>query len=119
VNEYWLIDQSNDTAKFYVLENGKYIEVKPQNGRYTSREIAGFWLELDWLWQNPLPEPERIMEIIGGRLFKTRELERRLDEDEEYAELMIEKLLAKERKKYSDLMLQKLREKGILPPEKS
>jgi Uma2 family endonuclease len=120
VSEYWLIDQRNDTAKFYVLENGKYLEVKPQNGRYTSREIAGFWLQVDWLWQNPLPNPNRIMKLLGGVPFKSQELDDQLDEDgDEYAKLMINRLMAKDREKYADLMVQELREKGYLPPENS
>jgi Uma2 family endonuclease len=104
VNEYWLIDQRNDTAKFYVLENGKYSEVKPQNGRYTSREIAGFWLQMDWLWQNPLPEPDRIMEIIGGPTYEALQVARKLKEGGS---------------DYAEILLKQLREQGFLPPENS
>jgi Uma2 family endonuclease len=57
VPEYWLIDPDHQTAEFYHLgENGKYIRAAlDAEGRYHSRVVTGFWLEVDWLWQTPLP----------------------------------------------------------------
>jgi Uma2 family endonuclease len=101
VGEYWIIDQRNDTAKFYVLENGKYVEVKPQNGRYTSREIQGFWLQMDWLWQDPTPDAETIVRQIGGLDFRKR---------------VFESQLADEGDKYAEFLIEELRKKGYLPP---
>ena len=53
VAEYWIIDPKTKTVDFYVSENGKWVKVEPENGRYTSREIEGLWIEVEWFWTRP------------------------------------------------------------------
>ena len=53
VAEYWIIDPKTKTADFYVREINKWAKVEPEQGRYTSREIEGLWIEIKWLWTRP------------------------------------------------------------------
>jgi Uma2 family endonuclease len=54
--EYWLIDPQREQAEFHRLVDGRYqLILGGRTGRYTSAVIPGFWLEAEWLWQEPLP----------------------------------------------------------------
>lgn len=68
VREYWLIDPEREEARFYRLgERGWYEPVPPdEEGLYRSEVVPGFWLKVDWLWQEPLPSPIRIVAEIAG-----------------------------------------------------
>ena len=57
VREYWLLDYLAQEAFFYQLDaQGHYQRVLPDaNGRYDSAILSGFWLNTDWLWQEPKP----------------------------------------------------------------
>ncbi|MBI2301086.1 MAG: Uma2 family endonuclease [Armatimonadetes bacterium] len=52
VREYWVLDPVRLLADFYQLdESGRYREVAPDaDGVYHSREIAGLWVRVEWLW---------------------------------------------------------------------
>jgi Uma2 family endonuclease len=58
VPEYWLIDAQVQQAEFYQLDaQGDYQPIAPDDkGVYSSRALPGFWLSMDWLWQDPLPD---------------------------------------------------------------
>lgn len=69
IPEYWLIDPDRRRAEFYQLDaRGMYRLVEPDaQGVYRSRMVDGFWLRVDWLWQDPLPLEEDVLrEIRGG-----------------------------------------------------
>jgi len=74
VREYWLIDPRprQQQADFYVLgSDGNYHTVPlTTEGRYQSLVLTNFWLDLDWLGQDALPNPQRafaeIMVSIEG-----------------------------------------------------
>jgi Uma2 family endonuclease len=52
VPEYWLIDLQIEWAGFYHLEK--------------ALALPGFWLRVEWMWQEPLPHPLRALgEIVG------------------------------------------------------
>jgi len=57
VPEYWLLDPHARRAEFYRLgEMGQYeIAFAGHEGRYEARALPGFWLRVEWLWQDPLP----------------------------------------------------------------
>ncbi len=57
VREYWLVDPARRQAEFYQLTGrGVYELVRSdERGRFESRVLAGLWIEVDWLWQEPLP----------------------------------------------------------------
>ena len=68
VREYWLIDPLRERAEFYQLdEEGFYRPVSPDvEGVYRSQVVSGFWLKVEWLWQEPLPSPVRVVAEIAG-----------------------------------------------------
>lgn len=57
IPEYWLLDPVREQAEFYQLDpNGIYRLVPPDaQGRYHSAVLPGLWLQVDWLWETPLP----------------------------------------------------------------
>ncbi len=61
VREYWLIDPRphQQQADFYLLGQDKRYHPAPldENGLYHSTVIPGFWLKIDWLWPEKLPDP--------------------------------------------------------------
>jgi Uma2 family endonuclease len=57
VREYWLVDPQRRRAEFYHLTgDGVYELVRSdERGRFESRVLPGLWIEVGWLWQEPLP----------------------------------------------------------------
>ncbi|MCB9126393.1 MAG: Uma2 family endonuclease [Ardenticatenales bacterium] len=56
VNEYWLIDPLRERVEFYQLNDGRYqLAFSGAEGRYASLVLPGFWLSIQWLWQETLP----------------------------------------------------------------
>lgn len=59
VREYWIIDSrpGKERADFYILDDdGRFQAVLPDaQGRFHSRVIPGFFVQLEWLWQEPAP----------------------------------------------------------------
>lgn len=69
VPEYWLIDPDARRADFYRLDpDGRYQRVAVGTaGVYRSEVVPGFWLQVDWLWREPLPgvlEALRELQVI-------------------------------------------------------
>lgn len=67
--EYWLLDLEERRADFFLLgPEGRYERQKIyEQGIYKSRVVPGFWLKVEWLWQEPLPpvlEVLRELELI-------------------------------------------------------
>ncbi len=67
VREYWLIDPERKQAEFYILdENEQYqLVLSGKNGIFRSRVIEGFYLRIEWLWQEPLPKVPDILRQLG------------------------------------------------------
>ncbi len=67
VPEYWVLDQAKTEALFYQLQaNGAYKLVPADaNGIYHSSVVPGLWINVNWLWQNPLPTQESIWQQWG------------------------------------------------------
>jgi len=63
ISEYWLIDPIREQAEFYRIGKDRLYHLVPINndGIYRSEVIPGFWLNINWLWKEPLP---RISEVI-------------------------------------------------------
>lgn len=62
VREYWLIDPDRQQAEFYRLKQKRYELIPPDaQAIYRSEVIPGFWLNVNWLWQRPLP---RLLEVL-------------------------------------------------------
>jgi Uma2 family endonuclease len=65
VREYWLVDPERHSATFYLLEKDRFEEVPIQYGIYRSQAVPGFWLKVDWLWQEPLPPVLEVLRELG------------------------------------------------------
>lgn len=66
VEEYWVIDPIRQLAEFYRLDNGVYrLAPMDNDGIYRSVRIAGLWLRVEWLWQEPLPSLMSILKEWG------------------------------------------------------
>ena len=67
IPEYWLLDPERRWAEFYQLKGGRYhLILGGEEGEYHSAVLPGFWLRVEWLWQEPLPTPLRTLaEIVG------------------------------------------------------
>lgn len=63
IPEYWLIDPQLEQAEFYQLDDaGQYqAAIIGSDGIFRSRAVAGFWLRVNWLWQDPLPETSQVL----------------------------------------------------------
>jgi len=70
VREYWLIDPrpSRQRADFYVRDaQGRYYAMPlGAEGVFRSTVLPGFWLKVDWLWQES-PDIAAIYDAIRGR----------------------------------------------------
>lgn len=67
VREYWIVDPRprRRRADFYQLgADGKYQPVPTLDGIYRSMVLPGFWLRVEWLWQEPLPKLLPTLETI-------------------------------------------------------
>lgn len=62
VREYWLLDPELKTADFFVLgAQGRYEAHAPTaEGIYHSAVLPGFWMNVQWLWQDPLPTGRQV-----------------------------------------------------------
>jgi len=70
VREYWVVDPrpGQEGADFWVLdEQGIYRPVPiGDEGIYRSTVLPGFWLRVDWLWAEELPDPQLTFAEIAG-----------------------------------------------------
>jgi Uma2 family endonuclease len=57
VREYWLLDYLRRQAEFYWRGPDGIFRLAPvgEGGIYHSAVLEGLWLEVEWLWQEPLP----------------------------------------------------------------
>ncbi len=68
VKEYWIIDPRphQQQVDFYLLGADKQFHAAPLNedGRYFSTILPNLWFDIDWLWQEPLPNPQLVLAKI-------------------------------------------------------
>ena len=78
IPEYWLLDPLRRWAEFYQLgEEGRYeIAFAGREGVYHSERLPGFWLRVEWLWQEPLPAIEDVLLEVSGEAYALRLIER-------------------------------------------
>jgi len=67
VPEYWLIDPIRRQAEFYQLgQDSLYHPALPDgDGIYHSLSVEGFWINVNWLWLEPLPDELEILGRLG------------------------------------------------------
>lgn len=64
VPEYWVIDPLRETVDLFRLgEDGRYhLADEGVPPRLESYVLPGFWIDPEWLWQEPLPTVDWILE---------------------------------------------------------
>lgn len=67
VREYWLIDPQRRQAEFYQLDDDKHFQLvlSGKQGKFQSRVVEGFYLNIEWLWKKPLPNVAAILKEMG------------------------------------------------------
>ncbi len=67
LREYWFIDPDEKRVDFYLLDaEGRYARRRPDaQGIYRSETMKGLWLEVEWLWQEPLPKLIQVQRELG------------------------------------------------------
>ena len=64
--EYWLVDPQRERAEFYQLQGDRYrLAFEGDEGEYRSSALTGFWLRVEWLWQEPLPRIVDVLRLLG------------------------------------------------------
>lgn len=71
VGEYWIIDPrpGKQRVDFYQLQgDGRYQAALPNaQGHHHCAVVPGFWLDVKWLWQEPLPDPlDALQQIVAS-----------------------------------------------------
>ncbi|MBV9850380.1 MAG: Uma2 family endonuclease [Armatimonadetes bacterium] len=63
VREYWILDSETQRADFFVLDPaGRYQRAQPDSGGiYRSAILPSLWINVGWLWQDPLPPVRQIL----------------------------------------------------------
>jgi Uma2 family endonuclease len=59
VAEYWVVDGERKIVMRHLLgadPRGPYQVHEYAQGRLESQAILGFWLDVSWLWEDPLPD---------------------------------------------------------------
>lgn len=65
--EIWFIDQERKQARVLRKREEGYTEQIVSQGVVQSEVVAGFWLEVAWLFTKPLPlESDTLMQLLGG-----------------------------------------------------
>lgn len=70
VREYWVIDNTQQRADFFVLgADGRYERQRPdKDGIYTSAALPGFWINTVWPWQEPTPTLRSVLSAWEAKL---------------------------------------------------
>ena len=66
IDEIWLVDPFDNHVQVERREATGYNSVILESGRLASRVVPGFWIDVDWLWQEELPATLRCLRQILG-----------------------------------------------------
>jgi Uma2 family endonuclease len=65
VPEYWIVDELEQRVTLLKrTASGAFREVRPRKGVLQSDVLPGFWLRLEWLWQEPRPRLRTVLAEI-------------------------------------------------------
>ncbi|MBI4519633.1 MAG: Uma2 family endonuclease [Gemmatimonadetes bacterium] len=69
VAEYWAVDTERREVAVHRAGESEYRVAVLPAGRLESTAVRGFWIEVGWLWQKPLPSgPVCLREVLGQSL---------------------------------------------------
>jgi Uma2 family endonuclease len=67
IEEIWLVNPFEQIVLAEIREPGGYTAQRFAAGRLTSRVVPRFWIDVGWLWQEPLPSTMTCLrEILGA-----------------------------------------------------
>ncbi|MDR7409917.1 MAG: Uma2 family endonuclease [Armatimonadota bacterium] len=67
IPEYWVVDAQRDEVTVHRLRGGVYEAAAVRAGRLESESVRGFWLDVGWLFQHPLPPAaDCLAQVTGG-----------------------------------------------------
>jgi Uma2 family endonuclease len=65
IPEYWIIDEDQHRVTLLRLDTkGKYRNVPARKGVFHSQVLKDFWLDPNWLWQDPRPDELEILQQL-------------------------------------------------------
>jgi Uma2 family endonuclease len=64
VGEIWWIDLANEQLMIDRKRGRRYVEEVTRKGKATSNVLKGFWLDVAWLWEEPLPNKMKCLQKI-------------------------------------------------------
>jgi Uma2 family endonuclease len=67
VREYWMLDPIRRQPEFYQRNAEGVFQLVPpdEKGIYRSIAMPGLWIEVNWLWQKPLPTLMSVLKAWG------------------------------------------------------
>jgi Uma2 family endonuclease len=71
VKEYWLVDPERRELTIFRKKGRHFAEERLLRGRFASTILAGFWLEVDWLWRKRLPAFLTVLQAWGAERQQT------------------------------------------------
>jgi Uma2 family endonuclease len=66
VLEYWIFDETEESATFLYRRGNRFVEGKPKKHLWQSKTLRGFTLDVRWLWMDPRP---RIFSILRDHYY--------------------------------------------------
>jgi Uma2 family endonuclease len=64
VPEYWAVDRERNLVVVHRLRTGRYDVTTLGSGRLDAASMPGFWILVEWLWQDPPPPDHDCLERI-------------------------------------------------------
>ena len=71
VKEFWIIDQPRKQTQAFIMDENtkRFVPMLIEGTILRSSVLRGFWINIDWLWQKPLPSVlEVFKEIVGDEM---------------------------------------------------
>jgi Uma2 family endonuclease len=66
IGELWIVDGQNRQVEVDRLRGRAYRSSTLRKGRLESGSVPGFWIQVEWLWQSPLPSTlAKSLSILG------------------------------------------------------
>jgi Uma2 family endonuclease len=67
IPEVWVVSPQTSSVRCDRLgAEGSYRTERRSGGRISSTVLSGFWIDVDWLWQEPLPSTVRCLRSLLG-----------------------------------------------------
>lgn len=67
VKEIWFVDLDNKVVIQDLPRQRRYVKKKISTGTVVSKALPGFWINVDWLWQEPLPKKAACLKQVLGK----------------------------------------------------